>query len=206
MKSKIHELKNLFNKGVSKKTIIICAIALGAVAFKLADATWTMDKAHSKLGFSITHLMISDVEGSFKTFEVKLTTSKEDFSDAVVEMTSDVSTINTDNEQRDTHLKSADFFDAAKYPKITFKSKSFKKTEDKKYKVTGDLTMHGITKAIELDAIGIIIEHPMSKKTVGGFKISGKIKRSDFGIGSSMGEAILSDEVIINANAEFSKN
>ena len=165
-----------------------------------------MDKAHSKLGFSITHLMISDVEGSFKTFEVKLTTSKEDFSDAVVEMTSDVSTINTDNEQRDTHLKSADFFDAAKYPKITFKSKSFKKTEDKKYKVTGDLTMHGITKAIELDAIGIIIEHPMSKKTVGGFKISGKIKRSDFGIGSSMGEAILSDEVIINANAEFSKN
>jgi len=156
-------------------------------------------------GFSITHLMVTDVEGSFKSFDISITGSKDDFSDAVVELSADVNSVSTDNEQRDTHLKSADFFDAVKYPKITFVSKSFKKLDDKKYKITGDLTMRGITKTVELDAAGIVIEHPMTKKPVAGFKVLGKIKRSDFGIGSGFAEAMLSDEVVVRASAEFNK-
>ena len=109
-----------------------------------------------------------------------------DFTDAVVVMSADVNSINTESEARDKHLKSADFFDAAKYPVITFKSKTFTKVNDTSYKVTGDLTMHGITKTIELDAICRMGTNPTNKKEVAGFKITGKVKRNDFGIGSSM--------------------
>ena len=190
-----------------KKTILFIAIAALAFSFKAIENTvWTLDKAHSKLGFSITHMMISDVEGSFKTFDITITApNKEDFADAVVEMTADINSIDTDNEGRDNHLKNADFFDAPKYPTMTFKSTSFKKTEDKKYKIKGNLTMHGVTKEVELDAAGMVIENPYSKKPVAGFKVIGKIKRSDFGIAPTTSDAMLSDEVVIKVNAEFAK-
>ena len=182
------------------------AIAMTLFSFRTTDATWTLDKTHAKLGFSITHLMISDVEGSFKKFEAKITSSKEDFSDATVELTADVNSIDTDNEQRDEHVKSTDYFDAAKYPTLTFKSKTFKKTGDKKYVVTGDLTLRGVTKTVSLDATGgINAVHPYTKKTITGFKVTGKFKRSDFGIAPSVTTAMLSDEVILNANVEFEK-
>jgi polyisoprenoid-binding protein YceI len=188
-------------------TISILAVAALFFAFKtIENATWSLDKAHAKLGFTVTHLMVSDVEGWFKTFDAKVTSSKDDFSDAVVEMTADVNSINTDNEMRDKHLKSADFFDVAKYPVITFKSKTFQKGIDKNYKVTGDLTMHGITKTVVLDAICKIGANPSSKQTIAGFKITGVVKRSDFGIGTSMAASTISDEVSITANAEFIKN
>lgn len=188
-------------------TITIVAATALLLSFKTADnATWSLDKAHAKLGFTITHLMVSDVEGWFKTFDAKVTSSKDDFSDAIAEMTADVNSINTDNEQRDKHLKSPDFFDAVKYPAITFISKTFKKVDDKNYKVTGDLTMHGITKTVELDAVCRVGANPMSKKTIAGFKITGTIKRSEFGIGALMTSAMLGDEVSIVANAEFIKN
>jgi polyisoprenoid-binding protein YceI len=187
-------------------TIAIVAVMAISFAFKTTDSTtWSLDKAHAKLGFTITHLMVSDVEGWFKTFDAKVTASKEDFSDAVAEMTADVNSINTDNEQRDKHLKSPDFFDVAKYPTITFKSKTFKKVSDKNFKVTGDLTMHGITKTIELDALYRTGANPMNKQTITGFKITGTIKRSDFGIGTSMASNLLGEEVTIVANTEFVK-
>jgi polyisoprenoid-binding protein YceI len=190
-----------------KKIVIasIAAVMASSFAFKTADTTWTLDKAHAKLGFTITHLMVSEVEGWFKNFDGKVTTSKEDFSDAVAEMTADVNSINTDNEQRDKHLKSPDFFDAAKYPTITFKSKTFKKVNDKNFKVTGDLTMHGITKTIELDAIYRVGTNPMNKQSITGFKITGTIKRSDFAIGTSMASNLLGEEISIVANTEFVK-
>jgi polyisoprenoid-binding protein YceI len=185
---------------------MVCMMAL-LFSFKSSEkATWSLDKAHAKLGFTVTHLMVSDVEGWFKSFEATVTTSKDDFSDAVAEMTAEVSSINTDNEQRDKHLKSPDFFDAEKYPVISFKSKTFKKVNNNSYKLTGELTMHGITKTIELDAACRIGTNPMSKKTISGFKITGMIKRADFAIGSSMPSAVVSDEVTIFANAEFIKN
>ena len=151
-------------------------------------------------------MMVSDVEGWFNTFDASITTTKDDFSDAVAEMTADVNSINTDNEMRDKDLKSSSFFDAEKYPKITFKSKTITKAGDNSYKATGDLTMHGVTKTINLDVRCLIGTNPRSKKTIAGFKITGTIKRSDFGIGSSMPTAMVSDEVQIAANAEFIKN
>ncbi len=192
-----------------KKLNFIAAIAISAVLLSftvLSSSEWTIDKSHAKLGFSITHLMVSDVEGSFKITDATITAANEDFNDVVVTLTADANTVNTDNEQRDGHLKSADFFDAAKYPTITFKSFYFKKLKDKKYSVKGNLTMHGVTRPIELTAIANTGIHPMTKKSIAGFKITGKLKRSDFGIGSSMGASTLSDEVLINANAEFTKS
>jgi len=184
-----------------KKFYSILAMLL-VIGSTFAQTTWTVDKAHSKLGFSITHMMISEVDGLFKTFDAKITSSKEDFSDAVVELTADVNTIDTDNEGRDGHLKSADFFDAAKFPSLSFKSTSFTKVADKKYKVAGDLTLHGVTKAVELEAtLGGTMVDPRSKKTVAGWKVTGTIKRSDFGVGSS-GPG-LGDEVTLNAKTEF---
>ena len=172
----------------------------------LLPSTWTLDTAHSNLRFSITSLMISEVEGSFKMTEATITAFQEDFADAVVSMTADVNSVNTGEPDRDTHLKSADFFDAAKYPVIIFKSTSFEKQTDKKYKVTGNLTFHGITKQVVLEAIANYGTHPMNKKSIAGFKITGTIKRTDFGIATTTPSAMLGDEVAIVANAQFAKN
>jgi polyisoprenoid-binding protein YceI len=187
---------------MKKTTMIIAAVMISMATFA---QTWNLDKAHAKLGFTVTHLMVSDVEGSFKSFDATLTSSKEDFTDAVITLTADVNSINTDNDKRDAHLKSPDFFDAAKFPTLSFKSKSFTKVDGKNYKLTGDLTMHGVTKTVTLDVVynGTII-HPMSKKPVAGFKISGTFKRSDFGVGAAM-TGMVSDEVKLIGNAEFDK-
>lgn len=170
----------------------------------MAQTTWVLDNAHAKLGFSITHLMVSEVEGSFKTFSAKISTPKTDFTDASVELKAETGSISTDNEKRDAHLKGADFFDAGTFPAISFKSTSFKKS-GKNYKVVGNLTMHGVTKSVELDAVCRTGTNPMNKKEIAGFKITGKIKRTDFGIGNSMPSSMLGEEVEITANAEFDK-
>ena len=192
-----------------KKITLIAAMLIAAFlfSFKMIETSiWSVDPAHSKLGFSVKHLLISDVDGSFKNFSSKITSTNEDLTDAVIELSADINSINTDNEKRDADLKSAGFFDAQKYPKLIFKSTSLKKVEGNNYKLTGDLTMHGITKKIEMDVIvnGPIV-HPMSKKMVTGLKVTGKLKRSDFDIGSSTPGAVVGDEVTINANGEFIK-
>ena len=193
-----------------KKITFIAVIlsAVGILSFTVVEkATWTYDKAHAKVGFGVTHMMISEVEGYFKTADVTLTTSKADFTDAVVEVTVDASSIFTDNDKRDEHLRSGDFFDVQKYPNITFKSFYFKRTKAANtYYVKGNLTMHGVTKPVGLTAVAKTGVNPYSKKDIAGFKISGTVKRSDFGIGGSTPSAVVSDEVIINCNAEFSKN
>jgi polyisoprenoid-binding protein YceI len=190
-----------------KKAVVIVLAAIAMFSFKpVTESIWKSDKSHSNIKFTITHMMISDVEGSFKNFEAKITSAKDDFSDAVVEFNGDVNSISTENEQRDNHLKGADFFDAAKYPNFGFKSTSFVKTGDNKYKVTGNLTLHGVTKEIALDATYRgTIDHPYSKKKVAGFKVTGVINRTDFGIGTSFASAMLGDEVSFTANSEFIK-
>ncbi len=192
-----------------KKATLMLTVAFTAFLFSFKTAeptTWTVDKAHAKLTFSITHLMVSDVEGAFKMFDAKLTTTKDDFSDAVVDFTADANSLNTENDQRDSHVKSPAFLDVSKYPTITFKSTSFKKVSGNNYKVTGNLTLHGVTKAITLDVLARTGMNPMSKKQVAGFKITGTINRGDFGVGAQFPGAVLSDEVAIVANAEFGKN
>ena len=192
-----------------KKSAAFIILAVSALLFSFKaqeNATWSLDKNHAKLGFTITHLMVSDVEGWFKNFNATITTSADDFSDAVVEMTADANSINTDNEMRDNDLKGPNYFDVAKYPTLTFKSRTFTKVKDNMYKVTGDLTMHGITKPIELDVLCRMGTNPRSNQAIAGFKITGMLKRKDFGIGASAPEAILSDDVALVANAEFTKN
>lgn len=193
-----------------KKRTLFATIAIAAIFFSftvVTSSTWTYDNNHAKVGFTVTHMMISDVDGHFKKATATLTTTKEDFTDAVVEMTADASSIFTDNETRDGHLQSADFFDVAKYPSVTFKSTSFKKTKvANTYTVTGNLTMHGVTKTVTLTAVARTGVNPMNKKTIAGFKITGKVNRLDFGIGTGSPTAIISDEVLINSNAEFIKN
>jgi polyisoprenoid-binding protein YceI len=187
-----------------KKLILICGTVLLASSAAHAQ-NWSLDKAHAKLGFAITHMKISEVEGSFKNFDVNVISSKADFTDAVITLSADINSINTDNDMRDGHIKGADYFDAAKYPSMTFKSTSIQKTSGNNYKVSGILTLHGISKPVILNAkLNGVGENPMSKKTMAGFKITGNIKRSAFGVGEE--SAMLSDDVALNANIELMKN
>ncbi len=188
-----------------KKTIIlIAAVLLNTAVF--AQSTWNSDKAHSKLQFTITHLAVSDVDGWFKDFSATIVAAKPDFSDAKFSLTVNTASVNTDVEARDNHLKSDAFFDVAKFPTLTFVSTGITKTSANHYKITGNLTLHGVTKAQTFDVWyrGTII-NPMSKAEDAGFKVTGVIKRSDFNFGAGFGAATLSDEVTITANGEFGK-
>lgn len=189
-------MKNIF--------LLLAASVISAFSF---GQTWSVDKAHSQLNFGITHLGIAEVGGAFRSFDSKITASKDDFSDASIELTAEVGSVNTGNDQRDNHLKTPDFFDAAKYPTLSFKSKSFTKVQGNKYKLAGDLTFHGVTKPVVLDVtLNGTTVNPMSKKAMAGFTITGIIKRSDFGVAASMPAAMLSDDVRLTANTEFAKD
>jgi polyisoprenoid-binding protein YceI len=188
-----------------KKVMTLLAVVLINTA--VFAQTWKLDKAHSNLKFTVTHLMLSDVDGLFKDFDATITSSKADFSDAKIDFTAQTASISTDNEKRDGHLKSEDFFDAAKNPTLTFKSTSVTKAGANKFKVAGNLTMHGVTKPVTLDLWyrGTKV-HPMTKGNVAGFQLTGTVKRSDFNIGSAkFPEAVISDEVAIKANGEFAE-
>jgi polyisoprenoid-binding protein YceI len=168
--------------------------------------TWSLDKAHAKLGFNITHLLVSEIHGSFKAFDATITSKGEGFENATIELNADVDSINTENADRDNHLRQADFFDAKKFPSISFRSSSLKKAGDNKYLLTGELTLLGVIKTVKLDVIAVTAIHPFNQKTIAGFKGTGAIKRSDFGLGPNFPALALSDTVEITANAEFIKN
>lgn len=187
-----------------KKVVLVAALLFSTVgAFA---QTWTLDKAHSNLGFTVTHMMLSEVDGKFQDFDVKMVSSKPDFTDAEIDLTANVGSINTNQEKRDGHLKSADFFDAEKYPALTFKSKSISKVSGNKYKLMGDLTMHGVTKPVTLDAVLTgPVTNPQNKKTLAGFKVTGEVKRGDFTVGKAPA-AVVSDEITIRASGELVKN
>lgn len=189
-----------------KLMLIPLLIALNVFSVCCVGQTiWSLDSNHSQLGFSIALLNISDVEGTFKIKEATITASKEDFSDALLTMQAETKTIHTGIGARDAHLRTADFFDADKFPLITFKSKVFKKTGDGRYQVSGDLTMHGVTKPVTLEAAAKTVVHPVTKKTVAGFRVSGIIQRSDFGISPATPPDMLSNDVTIRANVQFEK-
>ena len=189
-----------------KKLASLITISFLSISLFAQQATWKSDKAHSKLGFTITHLSISDVDGSFKNFDATITANKADFSDAVFELSADVASVNTEMEMRDNHLKGPDYFNVEKFPKLTFKSTGIKSTGKNKYKLTGNLTIHGITKPVTLDLVYKgTIENPMSKKPTSGFQVTGTIKRTDFDIAAKTPTAVLGNEVKITANGEFTK-
>jgi polyisoprenoid-binding protein YceI len=172
-------------------------------------AQWTIDKGHSKFTFIAEHHGISEVDGYFKKFDGKITSSKDDLSDAVFEITIETPSINTDLEMRDNHLKSEDMFNAEKFPTITFKSTSLTKITGNKYKMVGDLTIKGITKSVTMDVtINGPAAHPnpQNKKLQLGVKAITTIKRSDFGIGGKLATVMVGDEISIRATGEFQKN
>ncbi|NCU04346.1 MAG: YceI family protein [Chitinophagaceae bacterium] len=188
-----------------KKAAIILSVFFLATAFTVANV-WTNDKAHSQLAFTVKHLGVSEVSGTFNDFDVQVQSTKPDFSDAVFTLKAKTASIDTRVEMRDNHLKSPDFFDAAKYAEITFKSTGIKKAGKNKYKLTGNLTLKDVTKPVTLDLVyNGIVENPMSKKPTAGFQVTGTIKRSDFNLGSGFPAPMISDEVTIKADGEFAQ-
>ncbi len=170
---------------------------------------WVIDPAHTEVLFKVKHLVISTVTGSFQKFDGSLVTPNENFDGSEIEFSADIDSIDTNQPDRDVHLKSADFFDAANHPKLTFKSKSFKKKNDTEFKLTGDLTIRGIAKTIDLDVeFGGTIKDPWGN-TKAGFEISGKINRKDFGLHwnslTETGSVVVSEEVKLQLNVELAK-
>ena len=197
---------NLFipKKMIMKKTAIILSVFFVLTAFTTAVTTWQNDDPHSQLGFTVTHLGIADVSGTFNDIDVTLKSSKPDFSDASFELTAKTASVDTRVEARDNHLKSADFFNVEKYPTLTYKSTAVQKAGKNQFKLTGDLTIHGVTRQVTMDLIYKgTIENPMSKKQTAGFQVTGVIKRSDFNVGPGFPAPMISDEVRIKADGEF---
>jgi polyisoprenoid-binding protein YceI len=136
-----------------KKAVELFMALIFATPLITAQSDWKLDKVHSNISFSVKHMVISTVTGAFKDYDIVFKAKKEDFSDASVEAIVKVASISTENEKRDTHLKSDDFFNAEKYPEIKFKSKSFEKMGEGKYKIMGDLTIRDVTKQVAFDAV-----------------------------------------------------
>jgi polyisoprenoid-binding protein YceI len=189
-------------------------IAVGFAAFALSSAasasTWEIDPAHSAAQFTVRHMMVSNVRGEFGKTTGTVTLDDKDLSRSTAEATIDTTTLNTREPNRDKHLKSPDFFDIEKYPTISFKSTSFKKVGPEKYKVSGDLTIHGVTKPVVLD-----VESPetVSKDPKGnerrGATATTTLNRKDFGLTWNKpvetGGVLVGDQVTINLDLELVK-
>jgi polyisoprenoid-binding protein YceI len=180
--------------------MFICGTISGQVS-------WSIDKNHSKIGFSVEHLMVSEVTGRFKSFRADIKSkSLTDFNGAEVEATIDVNSIDTENLTRDKHLTDEDFFYAAKYPEIKFKSTSFHEVRDNQYEVKGNLTMRDVTRPVTLIATynGQV---ETGGKVLAGFKITGRVNRFDFGLKWNdtldSGGLVVGEEVEIELSLEL---
>lgn len=194
---------------MKKTNLILFALLLTMFSAKAQETKWTFDKVHSKIQFDVSHMFISEIAGQFQDYEGIVLADKTDFSDAKIDFSIEVKSIDTDNKSRDEHLLSPDFFDATKYPKITFKSKSIKKTGKNLYKINGKFTMHGVTKEITLDAkYGGTIKDPYGNIKAG-FKITCVINRTDFGLKYNSildaGELMIGEKVTITCKVELLK-
>ena len=173
-------------------------------------ATWTIDASHSEVQFKVKHLMISTVTGMFGSYEGTVeTTNDTDFEGATIKFSADIDSISTGQEQRDGHLKSADFFDAANFPKLSFISTSFEKVDDENYTLKGDLTMRGVTKPVTLKAEFGGLMTDFYGQTKAGFEIAGKVNRQDYGLTWSAvteaGGVVVSDDVKLVLNIQVVK-
>ena len=173
-----------------------------------APLTLEGDPAHTSAGFSVKHMVVTTVRGEFTKVNSTLHWNKDDPAKTTIDLKIDAASINTNNEKRDTHLKSADFFDVQKCPEITFKSNKVQKESGDKYKVSGDLTLHCTTKPVTLDVA--FTDQPVKTPfgtTVYAASASGKIKRSDWGLNWNKalesGGVIVSDEVKLDVDVEY---
>jgi len=176
----------------------------------MATATkWVIDPMHSEVQFKVKHLVISTVSGFFKSFEGTMETTNDDFQDAEITFSLDIDSIDTNQGPRDQHLKSAEFFDAEKYPKISFKSTSFKKTGDDEYTLTGDLTVKDVTKQVTLAAEFGGATDDFYGNTKAGFEVTGKINRKEFGLTwegvTEAGAIVVGEDIKLLINIQFAK-
>jgi len=187
-----------------RRMLVVSAVALSAPTLA---ATWQIDPAHSNVSFSVRHMMVSNVRGEFTKVSGTVEGDEKTPAQAVITATIDATSINTREAKRDDHLKSPDFLDVAKYPTIIFKSKKIEPSGSGQFKVTGDLTLHGVTKEVVLDVSDVTapIKDPMGK-TRAGAQASTKIDRKDFGINWSKvidgGGLMVGDEVAISIDVE----
>ncbi len=192
-------LKSLF-------IVLISALMLNAQS---KETTWVIDKAHSKIGFTVTHLLITEVDGYFKDFDVKVTTDREDFENAKIEFTAKTASIFTENDRRDEHLRSDDFFNSEKFPEMKFVSKSFKKSGKNRYKLVGDLTIRDVTKQVSLDVTYNGTTKDPWGNTKAGFVVSGQLNRFDYGLKwnalTELGGAVVDKIVKLRINVQLVK-
>lgn len=174
----------------------------------MSTTKWALDPTHSEVQFKVKHLMISTVTGHFKKFDANVETQGDDFSTAKINFTADVDSITTNNEQRDGHLKTGDFFAAEEHPQIKFESTKLEKSGND-YKLHGNFTIRGVTKPVVLDVdYGGTTKDPWGN-TRAGFEVNGKINRKDFGMSfnaaTETGGLVVSDDVKLHSNVEFVK-
>jgi polyisoprenoid-binding protein YceI len=194
------------------KRFIMIPVAFALVVFSQAGfaADWSVDKAHSRVGFAVKHLMIATVRGTFSDYGATITFDENDPANLSFRGTIQAASINTNNEDRDNHLRSADFFDVANYPTLTFASTKTEKVADGKYRVTGDLTIRGTTKEVVLDVEGLTpVVKGMQGEIRTGATVTTTINRKDFGVSWNKvletGGVVVSDEVKITIEAELIK-
>jgi polyisoprenoid-binding protein YceI len=201
-----HQTNKIIMKRIYASAIIVAA-ALTSTATS-AQTKWTVDKGHSNVKFTVTHMMVSEMEGTFKVFDGTMEHTKADFSDAKVNFTIDVASVNTDNERRDSHLKSDDFFNAEKFPKMTFTSTSVKPLGNNKYEMAGNLTIRDVTKPVVFQVThGGILNTSRGSKA--GFKATTTIDRFDYNLkwdrATETGGLVVGKDVAIQVNVELDK-
>lgn len=193
-----------------KKINLLIVLLLSAFILNTAQVKWNFDKSHSNIGFKVDHMIIAEVEGEFNTYEGTFSSPAVDnFEGSDVAFTIELSSINTDNTDRDNHLKSDDFFNAEKFPQITFKGKSMTKVDDKNYKLVGDFTMRDVTKEITLDVeYNGTIQDPWGN-TRAGFNLTGEVNRFDYGLKWSKlletGSLVVGETVTFEIHVELIK-
>jgi polyisoprenoid-binding protein YceI len=191
-----------------KKYILLTVLALSQFSL-FSQTKWEIDPVHSNVKFSVNHLVISEVEGSFKVFNGTMNANNPDFTNATIEFSVDVNSINTDNEMRDKHLKSDDFFNAEKYPKMTFKSESFRKIVANKYQLSGNLTIRNVTKPVKFEVYYGGTAKDGYGNIKAGFRATAKINRISYGLKwntlTETGGAVVSQDVNIILKLEFTQ-
>ena len=175
----------------------------------ITKTKWNLDPTHSEIGFKVRHMMITNVSGSFGNFDVQVETEGNDFTTSQIEFTADLNTISTGNNDRDSHLKSGDFFDTTRYPKLRFLSTALIKKDEANFELIGDLTVRDVTRPVTLDvAYGGIGKDPWGNEKAG-FTISGKINRTDFNLNWNAaletGGVLVSEEVKLYAEIQLVK-
>ncbi|SDH98854.1 Polyisoprenoid-binding protein YceI [Flavobacterium omnivorum] len=173
----------------------------------MSTTKWVIDPTHSEIGFKVKHMMFTNVSGKFSKFDATIEAEESNLENAKIEFTGAIDSITTGNADRDTHLLSDDFFDAAQFPEIKFSATSFTKIKEGEYELVGDLTLHGVTKSVKLEAdYGGLMKDPWGNTKMA-LALEGKINRKDWGLNWNSaletGGVLVSEEVRLNIELQF---